>query len=221
MAATIVWFRQDLRLQDNPALAAAVARDLPVVPVYIQDEAGEDDWAPGAAARWWLHHSLAALDAALRERGSRLVIRRGASGAVLRELIQATGAIAVHWNRRYEPAVLARDTALQEQLGVAARSFNATLLFEPHAVRNKAGRPFQVFTPFWRHCLTQPVDAPVKLRPGPLKAPAAWPKSLRVDELALRPKIKWDKGLAETWQPGEAAALKRLKKFSGAMANYA
>ncbi len=221
MAATILCFRQDLRLQDNPALAAAVARGEPVVPVFIWDEAGEGNWVPGGASRWWLHHSLAALDAALRERGSRLIVWRGPSGAVLRELIKTTGATAVHWNRRYEPAAIARDTELKTQLGVEAKSFNAALLFEPHTVRNKAGGPFQVFTPYWRHCLTLPVEAPVKLRAGPLSAPDAWPKSLRLDELGLLPKIKWDKGLAAAWQPGEAAALKRLKKFAGAMAEYA
>src|SRR5688572_21463660 len=108
-AATIVWFRQDLRLQDNPALAAAVERGASIIPVYILDEAGEGDWAPGGASRWWLHHSLSALDATLRERGSRLIVRRGESGAVLADLIKSTGATAIHWNRRYEPAAIARD----------------------------------------------------------------------------------------------------------------
>ncbi len=115
---TIVWFRQDLRLQDNPALTAAVARGGAVVPVYILDDSAEGRWPMGAASRWWLHHSLAALDAALRERGSQLVLARGESAAVLRNLIKATGADAVYWNRRYEPAVIARDKELKSGLGV-------------------------------------------------------------------------------------------------------
>jgi deoxyribodipyrimidine photo-lyase len=211
--ATIVWFRQDLRLQDNPALAAAVARGAPVVPVFILDDAAEGNWPAGAAARWWLHHSLTALDAALRERGSRLVLARGGSDEVLRGLIAATGADAVFWNRRYEPAAIARDKALKTGLGVEAMSFNAALLFEPHAVRNKAGAPFQVFTPFWRHCLTLKVDEPVRLRAGEILSPPRWPESCALGELGLLPAIRWDAGFAAAWTPGEAGAQRRLKRF--------
>ena len=214
--ATIVWFRQDLRLQDNPALAAAVARGGPIVPVYILDDAGEGRWPAGGAARWWLHHSLAALDAALRERGSCLVLARGESGPVLRALISATGADAVHWNRRYEPAVIARDQALKAGLGVEARSFNAALLFEPHAVQNKAGTPFKVFTPFWRHCLTLPVGEPVRLSLRTLPAPVRWPQSIPLADLGLLPATGWDAGFATAWEPGEAGAQRRLKKFMAA-----
>ena len=222
LPTTIVWFRQDLRVQDNPALAAALERGAPVVPVYILDEAGEGRWPMGGASRWWLHHSLAALDAALRERGSRLVLARGESGAVLRELIKSTGADAVFWNRRYEPAVIARDKQLKAGLGVEATSFNASLLFEPHTVKNKAGGPFQVFTPFWKHCLTLKVDEPVRLRAVGIPAPAKWPRSCALDELGLRPTIKWDAGFAAVWTPGEAGARARLKRFTaGAMADYA
>ena len=220
--ATIVWFRQDLRLQDNPALSAAVARGVPVVPVYILDDTGEGRWPMGAASRWWLHHSLAALDAALRERGSRLVLARGDSGAVLRELIATTGADAVFWNRRYEPAAIARDKELKAGLGVEAMSFNASLLFEPHTVKNKAGAPFQVFTPFWKHCLTLKADEPIRLRAGDILSPAKWPRSVALDELALRPAIRWDTGFATAWTPGEAGAQARLKKFiASAMTGYA
>jgi len=224
MATTIVWFRQDLRLQDNPALAAALKSGA-IVPVYILDEAGEGDWPAGAASRWWLHHSLASLDAELRARGSRLVLAKGESSAVLRSLVQQASATAVHWNRRYEPAIIARDKVLKADLLAAkvdARSFNAALLFEPHAVQNKSGGPFQVFTPFWRHCLALPVEAPVRLPAGDLPAPAKWPASLPLAGLHLLPAIKWDAGLAAAWEPGEAAARKRLKKFTGgAMADYA
>jgi deoxyribodipyrimidine photo-lyase len=224
MAATIVWFRQDLRLQDNPALAAARKLGGAIVPVYILDDSGEGDWPPGGASRWWLHRSLAALDASLRARGSRLVLAAGESGSVLRGLLKSTGATAVHWNRRYEPAVIARDAALKAGLtaaGVEAKSFNAAQLFEPQAVRNKSGGPFQVFTPFWRHCLTLPVEAPVKLPAGDLPAPARWPASLALADLNLLPKVRWETGLAAAWQPGEAAAVSRLRKFVGsALAEY-
>jgi len=225
MTATIIWFRQDLRLQDNPALAAARQRGGAILPVYIMDDAGEGDWPAGGASRWWLHHSLAALDESLRERGSRLLLAKGESGAALRNLLKTTGATAVYWNRRYEPAAIARDKVIKTELGAAgleAKSFNGAQLFEPHTVQNKSGGPFQVFTPFWRHCLTLPVEAPVKLPAGDLPAPGRWPASLARDELSLLPQIKWDAGLAAAWQPGEAAAMKRLKKFvASAMTDYA
>ncbi len=225
MGATIVWFRRDLRLQDNPALAAAWRRGGAVIPVCIQDATGEGDWPPGGPSRWWLHQSLAALQTALRARGSRLVLAAGESGAVLRVLIKRTGATAVYWNRRYEPAGIARDRGLQAALaaaGVETEDFNAAQLFEPHTVRNKAGGPFQVFTPFWRHCLTLPVAAPVKLPAGNLPAPAQWPASLALEELKLLPPVRWDAGMAAGWQPGEAAATQRLKNFLAlALADYA
>jgi deoxyribodipyrimidine photo-lyase len=225
MAATIVWFRRDLRLQDNPALSAALKNGGPVLPVYILDEEGEGKWPAGGASRWWLHHSLASLDTSLRERGSRLILAKGCASKVLPLLIKQGVATAVYWNRRYEPASIARDKAIKADLisaGVDAKSFNAALLFEPHTVQNKAGGPFQVFTPYWRHCLTLPVEAPVKLPGGKFAAPTKWPASLTLEELDLKPRIKWDAGLEAAWQPGEAAGLKRLKKFTaGVLAEYA
>jgi deoxyribodipyrimidine photo-lyase len=225
MAATIVWFRQDLRLQDNPALAAAVRRKVPIVPVYVLDDPGEGQWALGGAARWWLHHSLAALDAALRERDLRLVLARGDCGAALRDLVSRTNADAVHWNRRYEPDCIARDTAIKAALaaaGVEAHSFNAALLHEPHTVANKSGGPFQVFTPFWRHCGTRPVGEPVRLPAGPLPAPALWPLGPELAEWGLPPRQNWADGFARVWQPGEAGAAKRLRQFvRHTMASYA
>ncbi len=203
-------------MSDNPALAAALARGGPIVPVYVLDDAGEGAWALGGASRWWLHHSLAALDEALGRRGSRLVLARGDSGAELRRIAGETGAGAVYWNRRYEPAVRARDAALKSSLaaeGLEAKSFNSALLFEPHTIQNKQGRAFQVFTPFWRHCQTLPFAAPVDSDAGRLPGPARRPGSLAPGDLALLPRIPWDAGFAERWTPGEAGAQARLKRF--------
>ncbi len=216
MTPTLLWFRQDLRLQDNPALHAALARGGPIVPVYILDDGGEGAWPAGGATRWWLHQSLAALDADLRTRGARLVLARGESGRVLADLARATGAGAVHWNRRYEPAAIARDSAIKTDLGaigLEVKSFNGALLNEPHTIANKAGRPFQVFTPYWRHCLTLPVAEPLKLPEGPWPAPAKWPASAALDALGLRPTIPWDAEFSTTWTPGEAGAKARLGQF--------
>ncbi len=220
----ILWFRQDLRLQDNAALHAALARGGPVIPLYIHDPVGEGAWPPGGASQWWLHHSLVALDAALRACGSRLIVARGDSGEILSEVITQTGANAVYWNRRYEPAVIARDKAVKADLvaaGVEAKSFNSTLLFEPHTIANKQGKPFQVFTPYWRHCLTQEMPAAIVVKAGAFSAPAGWPASLLIAELALLPTIKWDTGFSAVWTPGEAGAQQQLKLFvAEAMAAY-
>jgi deoxyribodipyrimidine photo-lyase len=227
MAATptLLWFRQDLRLQDNPALAAAVARDGAVVPVYILDDAGEGAWPLGGAGRWWLHQALAALDAGLRERGSRLIYARGDAAEALRKIVKATGAGAVYWNRRYEPAVIARDSALKAEFtaaGLEVKSFNSALLHEPHTIQNKQGKPFQVFTPYWKHCLTLPVASAVKFTAAQIAGPKEWPQGLELAKLGLLPTIKWDAGFHDAWQPGEAGAAARLKKFTArAMDEYA
>lgn len=223
-APTLLWFRRDLRLADNPALAAALKRGRPVVPVWIQDDAGEGPWPAGGASRWWLHHSLKRLAESLRERGADLVIRRGDSAEVIDALIKETGADAVYWNRRYEPEIIQRDTAIKATLrgrGIDANSFNAALLFEPTAIRNRQGNPFQVFTPFWRHCLTLPVEPPIGAAPKRLPALTKAPRSLAVEELELLPRIPWDAGLAATWQPGEASAQARFKTFLREVENYA
>ncbi len=225
MTPTLLWFRQDLRLKDNPALDAALARGGPIVPVFIFDPAGEGRWAPGGASRWWLHHSLASLDQSLRGRGLRLILAQGSSVGNLRAIIRATGAGAVYWNRRYEPSAVARDAAIKTGLsavGLEVRTFNSALLNEPESIANKQGRPFQVFTPYWRHCLELSVAAPLKRTRSTLPGPARWPASLALDELGLLPAIPWDRGFSEEWQPGEAGAAKRLLQFvARAMADYA
>jgi deoxyribodipyrimidine photo-lyase len=222
---TLLWFRQDLRLQDNPALCATLAHGGPVIPVYILDDAGEGPWRAGAAARWWLHQSLAALQAALRAHGSRLILARGNSRVVLRGLLDTTGAGSVCWNRRYEPAILARDRAIEGELvaaGIAVTTGNSALLHEPPSLLNKQGRPFQVFTPFWRTCLALPVTAPLRFAAQSIPAPTKWPRSLELEELELEPREPWGSGLAAAWQPGEAGGAKRLRRFAAkAMDGYA
>ncbi|MES2692205.1 MAG: deoxyribodipyrimidine photo-lyase [Verrucomicrobiota bacterium] len=229
MSAILLWFRQDLRVQDNPALHAALMaareRKVPLIPVYILDEAGEWGWAPGGASRWWLHHSLTALAEALRERGSRLILAHGDAEKTLRELAAEAGAKALYFNRRYELAAVARDDWIETDFakaGVEVKTFMGSLLNEPHAIANKQGRPFQVFTPYWRHCLTLPVEAPLKLGGSEFPAPVTWPRSLAVDELGLLPRIPWAAEFGPAWQPGEVGAMKRLTRFAArAMESYA
>ncbi|MEO7426256.1 MAG: deoxyribodipyrimidine photo-lyase [Fibrobacteria bacterium] len=211
--ATLVWFRLDLRLSDHPALHQAARRG-PVIPVYIDEDASGsgrngNEWAPGAASRWWLHHSLASLDADLRARGVRLILRRGDPLAVLRDLIRETGAEAVHWSRRYEPALDLRDRKIAQALrgdGVEVEAFASALLFEPESIRTQTGGPYQVFTPYWRACLAASEPLPPLPELERIQAPEAWPDSLDLRALDLLPHIAWAGGLAETWRPGSQGA---------------
>jgi deoxyribodipyrimidine photo-lyase len=225
IAPIIVWFRQDLRLADNPALDAAVQRGAPVLPVFIWSPAEEGEWPPGGASRWWLHHSLTALDASLRQFGSRLIIREGTSLEQLRQLIKATRARAVFWNRRYEPAIIKRDTQLKAALtgeGIEVESFNAALLHEPWTIQNKAGKPFQVFTPFWKTCLARNEPAGPLPAPTHLPTPPKWPDSSPLAGLHLLPQLDWAGGLRAAWQPGETGAHENLGRFlRAAFAGYA
>lgn len=213
---SIVWFRKDLRLGDNGAVAAAVRRGGPVLPVFIWAPEEEGEWAPGAASRWWLHQSLTRLQDALRTRGTQLLIRRGPSSTVLLELARGTQAGAVFWNRRYEPAVLERDESVANDLragGLEIGVYDAGLLTDPMGVRNKSGKPFQVFTPFWKSCVATldpavPLPSPRSLTP--LSEEIA---SLEIYDLELEPRINWPTGIAAAWQPGEAGAKEALKKF--------
>lgn len=214
--ACIVWFRTDLRTADNPALAAAAARGGPVVPVYIWSPEEEGRWPPGAAMRWWLHQSLAALNDELERLGSPLVIRRGPVKGALIETARETGADAIFWNRRYEPAISKRDREIEaalEKESIAHETFNAALLTEPWEISTQQGQPYRVFTPYWRmHEETLPplhlASTPRKLTP-----PGKRPQSLALDSLELEPKIDWTTGMREFWKPGEAGARELLRRF--------
>jgi deoxyribodipyrimidine photo-lyase len=215
-SSAIVWLRQDLRLADNPALRAACRRGGPVVPVFIWAPEEEGAWPAGSASRWWLHQSLTALARECRAAGAELVVRQGASLAELLRVAKATGADAVFWNRRYEPATVARDRKVEAALRVAGlqtASYNGALLHEPWTIKNKAGRPFQVFTPFWRTCLAsaepdEPLTAPRSLAPPPRR-----PASLPLAALDLEPKLNWTSGLRAAWRPGSAGAHAELQRF--------
>ena len=115
-ATAIVWFRQDLRLEDNPALQAAVQKKTHIVPVYIWAPEEEERWPAGAASKWWLHQSLNSLDQELRRLHSRLIVRAGKSLDQLTQLIDESSATMVLWNRRYEPAAIERDGIIAAEL---------------------------------------------------------------------------------------------------------
>ncbi|WP_127473312.1 cryptochrome/photolyase family protein [Microbacterium sulfonylureivorans] len=213
---SIVWFRDDLRLADNPALRAAIDRDEPVIGLYVLDEESPGIRDLGGAARWWLHGSLSSLAERLAERGGRLVLRRGAAARVVREAVADAAAGAVFWNRRYGGPEREVDSALKQSLradGVDVASFAGSLLFEPWTVTTGAGTHFSVFTPFWRACLALP--APRAPLPEPVEV--AGMTRLASDDLddwhLLPHSPDWAGGLRETWEPGEPAARRRVRQF--------
>jgi deoxyribodipyrimidine photo-lyase len=212
---SIVWLRDDLRLADNPALDAAVQRGEPVVVVYLLDEVSDGVRPLGAAVKWWLHHSLASLAASLEAIGGSLVLRRGDAPTEIARLVRETGAGAVYWNRRYGRS-RDIDAALKSGLrnaGLEVQSFRANLLFEPWTVTTQEGRPYGVFTPFWKSCLEigvsrDPLEAPARIE----SHPAA---SDDLDSWGLLPKHPdWAGGLREYCRPGEQHAHDRLERFA-------
>ncbi len=216
MRTAIVWFQRDLRLNDNPALYQASQRFEQVIPLYIDAPKEAGLWAPGAASRWWLHHSLAALSDSLSRIGSLLVIRSGDTEAVLRELIGEQGVAAVYWNRRYEPWAEARDQTVTESLsatGIDCRRFHTGLLHRPQDLLNRSGSPYRVFTPFWHRIEAQMFDQPVLPRVRQLNAPAKPVASLPLADVALKPAHAWADSIAAHWRPGQAAAEAVLQRL--------
>ncbi|MBN9052070.1 MAG: deoxyribodipyrimidine photo-lyase [Rhizobiales bacterium] len=213
-APTIVWFRDDLRLSDHPALSAAAKTGAPLVCLYVLDEHSAGLRSFGGASRWWLAQSLRALDEMLRKHGQRLVLRRGAAARIVPALARETGADRVHWNRRYDQPGRAADAQVIDALkadGIGGSTFAGNLLAEPGTVTGKEGGP-KVFTPFWKRLRAleprQPLPAPRKL--------AAPPKvdGDQLEDWTLEPSHPdWARGFRDEWTPGETGARLRLRAF--------
>ena len=228
----VVWFRQDLRLRDNPALASAVASGRPVVPLFVLDEESPGVRSLGGASRWWLHESLRSLTADLADSGLGLVLRRGPSAEVVREVARETGAGRVVWNRCYEPGSIDRDAAVRAALraaGVEAARVGGALLLEPEQIANQQGEPYRVFTPFWRRLRElyrppepQPATSPTRHPASARPTPDPMAVSERLEAWRLQPTSPdWAGGLRETWEAGEAAARRRLASvLAGPVARY-
>lgn len=216
-APIVVWFRDDLRLADHPALHAAAKFDAPLVCLYIFDEQSVPETRPlGGASRWWLAQSLRALDASLQAKGAKLILRRGISASVLVNVTTQAGASAVYWNdiAIKSQRAIARDVAAAlQRANVEITECPGDLLVDPSQIRNKEGRGLRVFTPFWKRVLAlgdpaKPLPAPKKLTAGPALA------SDNLEDWELEPiKPDWAGGLRDTWTPGEKSAQARLSKF--------
>ncbi len=215
---SILWFRQDLRLADQPALAAAIAQGA-VLPVYILDDDTPGEWRIGGAQRWWLHHSLASLAAELERASSRLILRRGKAVDQLQKLCEDTGATSVHALRHYEPWWLRAETEISSRIEL--RLHDGNHLAPPRDVLSGSGQPFKIYTPYWR-ALQQHLP-PARAEPAPtrIEAPASWPESDRLEEWALLPsRPNWASEFGSLWQPGEEQAGKQLDALSGLVGNY-
>ncbi len=226
----VVWFRNDLRLADNPALHAAASAGLPILAVFIQDEESDQLRPLGGAARWWLHGSLHHLAAALEACGGHLTLCAGKSADVFEALFACGQVNTVFINHRYSPAERAQDgniASLASHYGVTWQGFDGNVLNPPEAIRSKTGGDFKVFSPYWRAVLVQgtvstPLPAPQQVQPAPL------PSNLQrfertLDALHLEPtQPDWAGGLRAFWQRGEAGARQRLTRFlDGEINGYA
>ncbi len=217
----LVWFRQDLRLSDNPALIHALNEGYAIIPVYILDDENAAEWKRGGASRWWLHQSLSALNADMR---GHMLFRAGKAEDILPQIIDETGASAVFWNRCYEPWRIKRDEMIKAGLkdnGFETQSFNASLLWEPWTVAKDDGTPYRVFTPYYRKgCLKSQPPAPQD-RPERITYADQGEDKGSLDDLKLMPDIKWYEDMAALWQPGESGAHKRLQDFmEGGFSGY-
>ncbi|MBN8807595.1 MAG: deoxyribodipyrimidine photo-lyase [Sphingomonas sp.] len=214
----LLWFRRDLRLADQPALAAAIAEG-PVVPVFVLDDDVAGQWRMGGASRWWLHHSLASLDKDLRARGSRLVLRRGDCAEELTKVAKAVGAQAVHAISHYEPWWRAAEDAVAKQLDLILHDGN--YLASPGSIMTGSGTPYKIYTPF-RRALDGVMPPPhPHNRPRAIPAPTTWPASDVLADWDLLPtKPDWSTGFGKEWTPGEAGAHDRLDDFVDAVADY-
>jgi deoxyribodipyrimidine photo-lyase len=214
----LVWFRQDLRLADNPALAALEGR--PALLVYVLDDEAAGAWAHGGAQRWWLHHSLASLAADLGARGASLHLARGPAARIIPELAAAIGAGEVIAGRLYEPWARKRDAAIADTLQAQGRKLtlhSSSLLHEPHRIRTGTGKPYSVYTPFSRALFA--LGEPPPPLPTPAVIEAIAHPGLALDALELLPKRDWARDFPQHWQPGEAGAAARINAFT-AMTRY-
>ncbi|KQN40729.1 deoxyribodipyrimidine photolyase [Sphingomonas sp. Leaf407] len=213
--SVLLWLRQDLRLRDHPALVAA-AHAGAVIPVYVLDDDAPGDWRIGGAQRWWLHHSLTALDKALRDKGSRLILRRGDAVKELQVLLHETGAGEIHAMRHYEPWWVKAQDALGDRLTL----HDGNHLRPPESVTTGSGGMFKIYSSFWKALNRMlPPDDPVAA-PRSIPAPPKWPKSDKLADWTLLPtKPDWSTAF-KAWTPGEDGAHAALKSFEDRVDDY-
>lgn len=222
-APIIAWFRNDLRLSDNPAFFEAARSGKPVIALYIYE--ADTDRPLGGASQWWLHQSLTRLEEALKRMGLPLTLRQGSAESVLEILIAETGADTVIWNRRYDSGGIARDTRIKKSLtdkGINVDSFKGNLLNEPWEIKTQSGGYYKVFSPYWRAVLRSEAPAPALPAPDNISAFSGRLNSEPLAAFDLLPtQPDWASKMASFWNPGEAGAAKALHFFlDGPAENY-
>lgn len=221
----VYWFRHDLRLHDLAGLNAAAATGRPVLPLFILDEDAPGEWRPGGASRWWLHHSLHALAEQLREHDATLHVYAGATGDILQEVIDRSGATTIYCSRAIDPWARKLEEDLHRQfqaVDVDVRRYPGALLFEPEEIQTKAGQPFKVFTPFWRACRAQPQPGDPRGLPREATFFSLEDPPTDIDALQLLPQQPdWASGWEDIWQPGSEGADAALSRFlDSTLADY-
>lgn len=217
MSTALIWFRQDLRLTDNPALHNAVIENENILPIYILDETSP--WAIGGAQRWWLHHSLISLQEQFKKHGLELILKKGNPQKILLAICQEEKINRIYWNRCYEPAVIQRDVEIKKKLtarNIKVQSYNGSLLYEPWEITNKQGGYFKVFSYFWKTCCCCLKHEKILAMPK-FKNKFNQKKIIKSEKLEawnLLPSTPdWASGFHHLWQPGELGAQKKLKYF--------
>lgn len=215
------WFRQDLRLSDNPGLLKAASHGK-VLPIYIQDNSNPKDYEDGAASRWWLNNSLISLKKSL---GGNLSFYQGNPIDVLIDIANRFNVIAIYWNRCYESWRIDRDALIKLDLkkrGITSASFNSTLLWEPWNIKKSDGTPYKVFTPFYRKGCLQNEEPREPLQiPSNVKYIIDHKKTFELSKFNLLPEIRWDKKLEPHWSIGEEGAFKSFLSFiDKGLSNY-
>ncbi|WFB36227.1 deoxyribodipyrimidine photo-lyase [Kiritimatiellota bacterium B12222] len=211
-APILVWFRNDLRLHDHPALRAAADSNASIIPVYLHCPESEGAWPQGSASNWWLHHALQDLATQLEKKGSQLILRSGKDPLVLlQNLCQETGAHHIYWNRRYEPEAIQTDTRIKTAL--PGKSFPGDMLWEPHAVHTQSGGPYKVFSPYYK-ALQQKGEPPEPLPEArSWQHPQTFPPSESLTQWALLPQTPWDSAFLDHWTPTLQGAKTQLNLF--------
>ncbi|MGA8164491.1 MAG: deoxyribodipyrimidine photo-lyase [Waddliaceae bacterium] len=211
----IVWHYRDLRMEDHPALSYAVSTKLPVLPLYIHDVAGDGPWAPGSAGKWWLHHSLQNLRERYLLAGSDLIIRKGNAKQVLAALLKEFPLKEACWIERYQPSRRQRDEAIRQWLdkhGCKVSVFQGNYLMDPDDVRTSKGKPYVVFTPFFRAVYATADWGGILLKPPDMQK-GRLPSSESLDDLHLLTKKPWGKQIPCLWKPGRSGAEENLQYF--------
>jgi len=210
MSTALLWFHNDLRLGDNPALVKAIESGKPVIPLFIWDE-NDSDLHTGRAAMWWLHQSLDKLSSRIEGLGNKLILRKGNPKDIIKEIIDEHNVSTIYLNRRFEPPIIKRDQHILSDIDHTVT--NGNLLFNPEDIRTMQDKQYTVFTPFWKNCKAKSEPHEPLPTPSSIPAPKKLPDSLSLDQMQLLPKIKWYTTFEKKWRPGEEEANRILIHF--------